>query len=41
MVLQDENEELEQYGGRLYFRLEVLSSTNQETPEVVLQKSHL
>ena len=41
MVPQDENEELEQYVGRLYFRLKVVSSTNRETSEVVLQKFQL
>ena len=38
MVLQGKNEELEQYGRKLCFRLQAVSSTNRETSEAVLEK---
>ena len=38
MVLQSENEELEQYGGRLCIRVETLPTTDNETSEEILKK---
>ena len=38
MVLQNENEELEQYGRRLCIRVESVPATDNETSEKVLKK---